>query len=414
MTSEQSRPHIVIVGAGFGGIYTARYLAKLAKSGVVEVTLIDRHNYFLFTPLLHEVASAGLNATTVVESIREVLRGTRVEFLQTEVKQIDTAKKVVGTAAGEIKYDYLVVSTGAESNYYGTPGADKYTLSLKNLADALMIRHQLITACEQAALATDSAERSKLLTVVIVGAGPTGVELAAEVVELMRETLAMYYCRPEEIKVKLVSTSAEVIPQFPPKLRQIAGEVLKKKGVEIMASAKVVAVEPRLVKLESGATISAATIIWVAGVKPAGLALAGSTADSAGRLQVDESLQVRGLEQVFALGDVAGALDPTTQKGLPMLAQVAVQQAVTVARNIVALIQGGQLEKFTYQQKGILISLGQWYAAGELHGVTIKGRLAWWLWRTIYLANFLSWRKRFRIAAEWTVNLFYPRDISNI
>ncbi len=281
------------------------------------------------------------------------------------------------------------------------------------MSDAIALRNKLIDSCEQAAQTDDVETRKKLLTAVVVGGGATGVELAAEIVEFWQENLENYYqdtrIKKVEVRVLLVASSAELLPQFPPQLRQIAYETLTEKGVKIKTNASVTEVTAESVKLADGKIIAAQTVIWVAGVKAKNLTFAGSQiAETApnGRLNLDPYLRLLGQENVYALGDMAGTS--------PMLAQVAVQQAKTVARNIAASLSHKPLQIFKYRQKGLLVSLGQWQAAGEIWGLTLHGRAMWWLWRTIYLFNFLSWRKRFRIAAEWTINLFYPRDITRL
>ncbi|MCC6290573.1 NAD(P)/FAD-dependent oxidoreductase [Candidatus Nomurabacteria bacterium] len=393
-----SIPKIVIVGGGFGGAYTARYLRRFANSGQVEVTLINRNNYFLFTPLLHEVATGGLSEHSVIEPIREIFHRSHVRFVQAEVKKIDPKKKSVLTSAGKISYDYLVLSTGAETNYYDTPGAEKYSYTLKNLSDAVTLRKQIINNYESG--------KTKF---VVIGGGATGVELAAELIEFLRDTLLRYQEAArlgEETSVTLVCASEELIPQFPLELRRIAHETLSKKGVTIKANSRVTEVHKSGIKLADGSNIESETVIWVAGVRPSASILPSpDNKPPNDRLKIDEYLRVLDEDNIFALGDNSGTF--------PMLAQVAVQEAHTVAKNLMATIKGRPLRPFHYKERGLLISLGQWSAAGRLFGGVYHGRLMWWLWRTIYLFNFLSWRKRFRIAAEWTINLFSRRDISS-
>lgn len=427
-------PKIVIVGSGFGGVYTAKHLKKLASEGKAEVTLINRTNYFLFTPLLHEVATGGLSPLSVAEPIREIFRNSKIHFLQAEVKSIDDSKKIVLTSAGKIAYDFLVISSGATTNFYGIPGAEKYSLQLKNIQDALDIRSSIIKACEKAATVSNTEERRRLLSFTVVGGGATGVELAAELVEFAEETLCTYYKKSgnhntpehacslakEELSVNLVYNSPELIPHFPATMRSDAASTLTKKGVLLRANAKVTEVKSDKIILSDGNEIPSSTTIWVAGVAPAPLPVEGLVHDQAGRIKVDQFMRAEGKEHIFALGDVshfmpvAGSEQLEANKPLPMLAQVAVQQGKVTAHNIAATILSAPLHPFAFLQKGLLISLGQWHASGDIFGVILSGRIMWWIWRTVYLFNFHSWRKRFRIAAEWTVNLFYPRDITSI
>lgn len=402
------KSHIVIIGGGFGGTYTARYLKPLIKSGRVEVTIINRTNHFLFTPLLHEVATGALSPTSVIEPIQEIFRHSNVHFIQDEVRGINAEMQQVTTSTRSIPYDYLVVSSGAETNYYNIPGAKEHTFVLKDLRDAEILRKRFLDSCKEASLTQDVDTRKRLLSTIIVGAGPTGVELAAEIVEFMQGTLCSYYnmCGFEKshMKVSLITATPDVLSQFPPALRDIAKERLIKKGVDVMADECVSAVESSKVIFADKSFVTGHTIIWVAGVKPSVIEIAGTTKEKNGRLKIDEFLRVAGHQNIFALGDVSGTE--------PMLAQVAVQQGKTVARNIKASIENKPLAVFRYRQKGLLVSLGQWYAVGQIFGITLEGRLMWLLWRGVYLFNFHSFRNKLRIAGEWAVNAFYPRDIS--
>jgi NADH dehydrogenase len=405
------KAHVVIIGGGFGGIYTAHSLKNLIAEGTVEVTLINKTNYFQFTPLLHEVATGGLSPMSVVEPIREIFRNSKVHFIQDEVESINIEEKQVTTINRTIGYDFLVISSGAETNYYGTAGAMDNTLTLKNLTDALVIRKRIIDLCERAAHIADDEERKRLLSVVVVGGGATGVELSAEIIEFMQETLCSYYgttchLKKEDMQVTVVAASPDLLPPFPPELRVIAKNELIRKGIKVMTGETVTEVKQNRIIFADKSFIDAGTIIWVAGVKPVSPNISGVEKEKNGRIKIDEFLRVVGHTEVFSLGDTGGTA--------PMLAQVATQQGRTVAQNIAASIRGKALVPFTFFEKGLLVSLGQWYAAGKIFGVTLKGPLMWWIWRTVYLFNFHSGRKRFKIAVEWTVNLFYPRDITEV
>lgn len=403
------KAHVVIVGGGFGGTYTAKYLQPLIDRDLVEITLINKTNYFLFTPLLHEVATGALSPMSVVEPIREIFRHDSVHFIQEEVKSIDSVQKQISTPTRTIGYDFLIVSSGAETNYYGTAGAKENTLTLKDLHDAHVIRQTIIDACEKGAHVADDIERKKMLSVVIVGGGATGVELSAEIIEFMQETLCSYYnsschLKKEDMQVTVVAASPDLLPPFPPELREIAKKELIRKGIKVMTSETVTEVKPGKIMFKDGSFIEAGTIIWVAGVKPSTIEIAGSAKEKNGRITIDEFLRVTGPENIFALGDVSGTA--------PMLAQVAAQQAKIVAGNIGATLEKNPLTTFKFHEKGLLVSLGQWYAAGKLFGIVMKGPIMWFIWRSVYLFNFHSWRKRVKIALEWTINLFYPRDIT--
>ncbi len=254
-------------------------------------------------------------------------------------------------------------------------------------------------------------ERKKLLSVVVVGGGASGVEIGAEIIEFMQETLCSYYNRSchmkkSDMQVTLVAASPTLLPPFPPALQVIAKNELIRKGIKVLTGETVTEVKPGRIIFADKSFIEAGTIIWVAGVKPVSPNLPNLEKEKNGRLKIDEYLRIAGKTEIFSLGDVSGTA--------PMLAQVASQQGKTAALNIAAAINNTPLTPFKFFEKGLLVSLGQWHAAGKILGVTMKGPLMWWIWRTVYLFNFHSWRKRIKIAVEWTVNLFYPRDITEV
>lgn len=432
------KPHIVILGAGFGGTYVAKELLPHVKQGRIELTIVNSTNYFLFTPLLHEVATGSLSPTSVAEPLREIFAHMGVRIAQGSVESIDRVKKTIKLSGHHdcvLTYDYLIIATGATSNYYNIPGAEKYTYPLKNLMDAARIRSQIIDSFEQAIFAKDPVERARLLTFVVVGGGATGVETAAELAEFVRGMVKRYYgatkncdwddsrtCKPEEPAIDLIHMGSEVLEMFSQPLRAAAEKRLRDNGVVLHFKTSVTEVSPQGIKLSTGTTISSATIIWTAGVKPVVPHFEGDApALITGRLAIDEYFRVNADPHLFALGDVAAYIDrsvlvtdPTKTRPLPMLAQVAVSEARTLARNIIASIRGKELHDFTYHSKGSLVSVGQWFAIGELFSWKISGRFTWWLWRTTYLFKFASWKKRIRIVFEWSLRLFYTRDITKL
>jgi NADH:ubiquinone reductase (H+-translocating) len=401
-----NKTKIVIVGGGFGGVYTAKYLQKFFRSCDAEVTLINKTNYFLFTPLLHEVATGGLSPESIVEPIREVFRGTCVNIVDDTVIEIDRSLKKVLTSSRTFDYDYLVISNGADTNYFNTPGAREHTFSLKNLQDAIAIRNHVINTCEQAV----STKNKDLLTVSVIGAGATGVELAAELREYMEHTLCNYYkfsgFKKEDINVNVITATPDIISMFPEKMRHISEKELKRKGIKILANTIVTKVEPGILNFKDNSTLKSHTIIWVAGVVPTLSEIKGIEVGPKGRLEVNEFLQSIKDPQIFGIGDTAGTF--------PMLAQVAKKQAKVVAENIYSLIKNDELTPFNFKQDILLISIGQWYAIGHFWKITLRGPLMWLLWRAVYLFNFISLRKKFEIMIEWIINFFYPRDITYI
>lgn len=406
---------IVVIGAGFGGIYTINHLKSYIADGNVEVIIINKTNYFQFTPLLHEVATGGLTPTSVVEPIREIFRGVPIHCVQASVIRINTQAKQVQTDTDTYAYDFVVVSTGADTNFYAVPGAQEHSLVLKNVTEALAIRRRIIALCEQATSITDREKRKKILSFVVVGAGATGVELVVEIAEFVREILSSYHeCAliTEDASVVLVS-NGDLLSYFSPQVRSIARKSLEKQGVTIKTHTAVTSVfEDHL--MCGDVRINASLLVWTAGVKPVVvLGIPPESIHTSGRIIVTPQLHIPTDDSVFVVGDVAAQLDQVTQEPLPMLAQVATKQAVLVARNIINSIEHKPLESFTYHSAGTLISLGQWNAVGVIGRYAISGAFTWWLWRTVYLFKFTSFRKQVKIAIEWTINIFYPRDIAS-
>lgn len=414
---------IVIIGGGFGGVYTARYLANMLPPNSKDrshVTLISRNNYFLFTPLLHEVATGGLGPLSVAEPLREMFRNRDVTVIQGDVCSIDlSAKKITlsgSHAAGSqniIDYDTLVYAGGATTNFYNTPGAEQYSVPMKNLEDALAIRTRVINSFEQAIV--DPKDAYNLLSFVVVGGGPTGVELAAELAEFVHGTMCAYYAEsglnPKDASVTLLSSSPDLLMQCDAALRPIARAALIEKGVKVICGAMVKEVTEMDVKLADGTSVSTAHVFWMAGVKPLFPVFADAAGreifvalDKGGRIVTDMYQRIAEYPEVFVIGDAAGG-----NGAQPMLAQVATQAARIVAWNI---LKPTKLRPFIFASKGTLISLGQWHAVGEIFGVRISGPIAWLIWRTVYLFKFITWRKRFKVATEWAVGIFSPRDIT--
>ncbi len=414
-------PHIVIVGAGFAGVYTAKKLVPFVNKGQIKVTLVSSTNYFLFTPMLHEVATGGLSPLSAVEPLREIFAGTRVMIHQGKVEKIDVAAKKVIIGNHELSYDTLVLSTGAENNYYNTPGATEYTFGLKNLSDAIAIRNKIIDSFEKASFTEDEQERKKDLSFVVVGGGPTGVEIVTELAEFAYAIEDRYYksvckLRRSDIQIHLVSAGPELLVQVSPTLRTFAKERLQNMGVQLHLGVSVNSIEPGKVSLGNGEIIESNMVIWAAGVKATFPEFVGFSPELAGgRIVVDEYFRIKDREDVFVLGDVSAKVDEKNPKGVPMVAQAAVAQADIVAQNIL-VAQGffAKMRTHTYVSKGTLVSLGQWSAVGDVAGHPLAGAFMWWVWRTVYLFKFHSWSKRFRIAFDRTINIFYPRTITKL
>ncbi|MEK7390690.1 MAG: NAD(P)/FAD-dependent oxidoreductase [Patescibacteria group bacterium] len=440
LSSSHRKPHIVILGAGFGGIYTFLNLRRRLSPQEADITIINRTNYFLFTPLLHEVATGGLSHHQVVEAIRSIIYKRGAVLHVAEIRNIDTRNKTVETSVGPVPYDILVIATGATSEFHGIPGAPEKTFVLKNLNDAIKIRNRFIDAFEKAVEIKDHQERRKLLTFVIVGGGATGVELAAEMTDLFFDTFRKFFCGKipmEDVTIHLITGDTELLRNFHGKMRARAKVILSQKGVNVRTGARVLVVDENGVSLNDGSRIESKHVLWLAGVSPNvppsdkpftrnsiadELATGKIASKIAGRIIVDRQMKARGHENIYALGDVATFED----EFLPMHAQTAVQAARVVAQNIFAEIysemrseDGKRREKpgekrngFYYRSAGDLVSLGQWQAVGYFLKILWVGPLAWFIWRTVYLFKFASWSKRVKIAVDWTIDIFYPRDIT--
>ncbi|MBI4146244.1 NAD(P)/FAD-dependent oxidoreductase [Candidatus Woesearchaeota archaeon] len=395
---------IVIIGGGFAGVYCAK---KLLKANA-HVTLVNRTNFFLFVPMLHEVATGGLCGHNLAEPIREVLNAPNFTFIKGVAQSVDLERSIVKLDEQELKYDHLVLSTGSTTNFFNILGAEKNCLTLKGLHDAHRIKSQVIECLEKAFKAKTALERDSLSRVVVIGAGPTGVELAIEMQELLDQVVASNKNFKHRAEVVLVQRGEHILPQLP-ELRKDAERQLRKHGVKVLLNSPVKEVNHGQVVLDKKA-IDAGTIIWTAGVKPNVLPTTPSLANERGCILVNEFLQVPAFPEVFVIGDCATYTQKGSADPLPALAQVATEEGKHVARNIRALLDGRSPEPFLYKSKGTLLSLGKGHGTGIIFGFKVTGFFAWWLNRTIYLTKIIGFGNKLRTAWEWTLNLFTKRD----
>jgi len=407
---------VVILGGGFGGTYTFKHLHKhFHKDKAVELKLVSDRNYFLFTPLLHEAATGGVLPHQVVEPLRKVLSCCLNDFYLARAKRVNTKRQTVYTSRGAIKYDFLVIALGSQPNFRRTRGAGQNAFTLKSLEDAQKLKRHFIRTFEEADKTKDKSARRRLLSFVIVGGGPTGVEIAAEMSEFFRRTMRLRHVHADAVNIFLVQRQKELLPQFSRFIREVSRANLDKLDVKVFLGASVVSISGNKVKLDNGEQLESSTAIWVGGVKPVGLRFDRSLAMAkSGKIVVNKYLQVEGHRNIFALGDVASFVDGKSGEEAPALAQVAVRQAPVVAENIKQLIKGGRLGQYQYKNQGYLLSLGKWMGVGEIFGFSVKGWWVWWIYRTVYLSKLLSWQKRVYVALDWTVNLFSPRDTSDV
>ncbi|MCR4278646.1 MAG: NAD(P)/FAD-dependent oxidoreductase [bacterium] len=406
---------IVILGGGFGGTSVYRHLHRtFHRDPRVEISMVSETNYFLFTPLLHEVATGSLNPENIIEPLRSVIGCCLTNFHEAKVESINTKKKFVTTHEQKIPYDILVLALGSKTNFYSIPGAEKNAFTLKSLDDAIALKNRFIEICEEASEEKDIEKRKEMLHFVVVGGGPTGVELIAEMQEFLVDTLRRQY-DPKQIaryiQCTLVQNEAEILTQFNPRVRTKSLRTLQKKRITVLFNTSITSITPTRVHMKNGKPLHARTVIWTAGIKPRTVLFDTKVPQLPNeKLIVSASLQLKENPSIFVLGDMMTIETPNACP--PATAQAATKEAKTVAKNITRIIKGLNVKSFRYHESGKLLSLGQWHAVAEFKYVVFSGAFAWWLWRTIYLSKIISIRKRIKVALDWTFNLFSPRDIS--
>jgi NADH dehydrogenase len=406
----RSRPRVVIAGAGFGGLTCARALRHVP----VDVLLIDRNNYHLFTPLLYQVASALLDPGEIARPVRELIRPlANAEFRQAQVTGADLDRRVLMTDRGPLPYDYLVLATGSQSDYFGNASLARHAFGLKDLDEGLALRNRILSQFEASRWVPEASIRRAMLTFAVVGAGPTGVELAGSISELIHLVLRKDYRDLDvgEVRVLLLEAAAAPLGTFVPALREAARKSLAKKGVELRLGAKVDSVTDDSIRLAGGEEIAAGTIIWTAGVRASDVGTAiGAQLGRQARVKVDATLQLTGHPVVFVIGDLAGATDGGAQ--LPMLIPVAMQEGRHVAATIAELVRNGGAKAFRYKDPGIMATIGRNSAVAELGAVHLSGFLGWSMWLAVHLVNVISFRSRILVLVNWAWDyLFYDRPI---
>lgn len=404
-----------MVGGGFAGLHLLRRVERGLPGGSTEVTLIDRNNYHLFTPLLYQVATGELPPHAVAYPLRRVTARAGYRLMRTEAEGVDVERRVVRTADGEVPYDRLVVAAGSVTNDFGIPGVREHALTLKDLADATRLRKRIIRAFEEADVETDAARRRDLLSFVVIGAGPVGVELVASMRDLMEHSLRGMYPSIDltrDVHITLIDTSDRVLPQMDGRLGALAERRLLQQRVLLVKSTYVSEVRPESVLTRDGKRFDAATIVWAGGVKTSPLVagIEGLPHGKDGRIEVDGHFRA-GRDDVFALGDAA--LFVQDGSPLPQLAQVAVLQAPAVAANLRASLRGEPLRSYRHKPKGDLIALGRTNAGAMFGDRVFGGSLAWTVWRVNYLMQLLGTRNRATLLTEWTLSFFLSRMISD-
>jgi NADH dehydrogenase len=410
-----TRPQVIVIGAGFGGLFVARELAKKP----VDVLIIDRNNYHTFTPLIYQVATCALDPSEVAYPVRSIFyKKDNIRFLLGDVTAIDaTTRQVTIMSEGKSRqerYDYLVLAGGSVPTYFGNDDFQQHAFELRTLSDAVDLRNHILRLFERAVWTNDFAERDRLTTIVVVGGGPTGLETAGAIYELYNYMLKKEYRRANlRARVILVEMSPHLLSPYPEKLRQAALKQLQSLGVEVMLEHRVAAVTADDVILGDGSKIATHTLIWAAGVKASPLGeLLGVELKRSGHVPIDETTKVKDLERVYVIGDMA-YLEDANGNPYPMMIPVAQQQAKLAAKNILHDIKGETPQSFTYQDKGIMATIGRRRAVAWLYNkVQLSGFIAWMVWLVFHLMTLLGFRNRASVFMSWVWNYFtYDRSV---
>ena len=399
--TNASLPQVVIIGGGFGGLEVAKALADQP----VDVLMLDKHNYHTFQPLLYQVATGSLEAGSIAFSLRKNFDNQKnFRFRIAEVMGINSEKNTIDTTIGEIAYDYLVIATGSTTNFFGNKDVEHHSMPMKSIPEALNLRYMILQNLEEAVLKNTKEEREPYLSFVLVGAGPTGVELAGALAELRNHVLSKDYpeLKKEEMKVYLVDFLPKVLGPFSDQASAAAKDFLTKMGVEVILNTKVESYDGDIITFEDGKSIRTKNVIWSAGVMgviPEGIEK--DLIERGNRIRVDSICRVAGFKNIFAIGDVAAMITKDTPKGHPGVAQVAIQMGKTTGKNILRLIKGAPTEPFKYFDKGSLATIGRNKAVADLGKIKFQGFFAWVVWMFVHLISLLGFRNKVVVFINW-------------
>lgn len=406
------KPRVVVVGGGFAGLYLTSHL----NTDAYQVVLLDRQNFHTFIPLLYQVATAGLEAPSIVGPLRKTFRGKKdFHFRMLGVESIQPERQIVETAAGKLEYDHLYIATGTRTNFFNNENLRRYTLPLKTLSDARQLRNHLFQTLEKLDLTASEEERRALLTFVVAGGGPTGVEMAGALAELRDHVLKRDYPDSDvkAMRIILVEGGDRLLAAFSEKSGADARAALEKMGVELRFNTLIADYNGHEVSFKEGEPLTAATLIWGAGVRGDLIEGLPEAAIEKSQYVVDDQLRIRGCENIYALGDIARLTNEEYPHGHPGVAQVAIQMGKTAARNLNALAKGKKTEAFSYFDKGNLATIGRNRAVADLPGGWhFRGAIAWFVWAFVHLFYLIGFRNRFVTLYSWIVNYFtYNRAI---
>jgi NADH:ubiquinone reductase (H+-translocating) len=409
---------VYILGGGFGGLYSALELERrLGRETDIDITLVNRHNFFLFTPMLHEVAASDLELTTIVNPMRKLL--SKVQLFAGEVEHIDLPNSRLTLAHGfrrhshTVPYDQLILALGSVANFHDLPGLAQRAITMKSLGDAIALRNRLIAHLEEADTDCAKEEREPLLTFVVAGGGFAGVETIAAINDLLRQAMPLYRnLSGKMLRLVLVHSGMFLLPELGDELGRYAQAELQERGIEIVLNTRVAGVSDASVTLTNGTVIRSATIIWTAGTTPNPLLQALPCSKDQGRVVVNDYLQIPDFPNVWAMGDCAAIIDRRTGRLCPPTAQHALRQGRVAANNLIASIRGRPARKFSYRTLGQMAAIGQRAGVADVLGLKFSGFLAWWLWRTIYLTKLPGWDRKARVALQWTLDVLFSKDVT--
>jgi NADH dehydrogenase len=419
MISSARRQRVLILGGGFGGMYTARRLERRLPADAAEIYLVNPENYMLYTPLLPEAAAGTIEPRHVVVPLRQALRRTRVRVGNVTAVDLERRTCDYVTAGGSertLGWDRLVVALGSVSRMFPVPGLAEHAVGFKTLAEAIHLRNHVLEQLELADATEDPEERTARLGFVVVGAGYAGTELIAELQALVRRALRLYPgLRHSDIRWVLADMAPKVLPELGGRLSEAALQVLRERGIEIRLGTTLEQVGPDWVRFTGGEWMPATTVVWTAGVTPDPLAgKLGLATDERGRIVVDEGLAVPGRDDVFAVGDVAAV--PLARKGgtAPPTAQHALRQAKVCGDNVATSLGHGKRRRFAFSGLGLLVNLSENYGVGKVLGVPVSGWIGWIVTRTYHWFALPTWTRRLRVALDWAVAAAFPRDVAEL
>ena len=413
-------PRVVILGGGYGGLYTALGLQKAARRGHIQLSMVSRDNFFLSQPMLAEVVSGSIEPPHIVSPIRRLC--PQCDFHQGEVEDVDLDRRQVVIRHPEqpnfryIPFDHLVIAVGSSTDLSGIPGMAAHSFSFKTLGDAIALRSHLIGVLEKADVEEDAERKDRLLTFVVAGGGYTGVEVAAEINAFVKEAARSYrHVDPAKTRVLLLQGASRILPELDEGPAALSHRVLERKGIEIRLNTRVAGATAEGVVLDDGSSIPARTL--VAAIGAAGNRLLDKLPcprDSRGRLIVDPTLAVVGYSGMWAVGDCAAIPDTVTDGTCPPTAQYAVREARHLAKNMLAAVRGSPVRPFSYRSLGVFVPLGRFSGAAQIMGVNVSGLLAWWLYRSYYLYQLPRLKRKIQVLIDWNLELLFRRDIVHL